>query len=131
MSWIAAAVVAYVGVSAYQADSARKGANKQADAAMKAARIEQESQIAIANQQQAQAVKAQQDAQAFETQRAATLAASQKQLAADEALSAQNQTVSELTPTVQLAANTEAGGASAARKRRAAFRPEYASGVTI
>lgn len=128
---LTAVAAAVVGGAVYSADTARKGANKQADAAMEAARIEQEGQIQIANQQQAQAVKAQQDAQAFETQRAATLAASQKQLAADSALSAQNQTVSELTPTVQLAANTEAGGASAARKRRAAFRPEYASGVTI
>lgn len=126
------AVAAFaIGASVYSADVGRKTANKQADKAIEQAKAEQAQQMQIAKQQQTQAEAAQAQSQAFEMERQATLAAAQKQLSADEALSAQNQGVSELTPDVQLAANTEDGGSAAARKRRASFRPEYASGVTI
>lgn len=77
-------------------------------------------------QEQTQALQAQQ--QQFELDREA----SAKQQANEMAMSEQNQQVSELTPTVELNANASNEAApGAARKRRAQFRPEYTSGVTI
>ncbi len=129
ISAVAAAVVA---TGAYSADVQRSTANKATDAAVAQAKADQAQQKTIADQQAAAALKAQQDAQAFETLRATTLADNQKQLASDTALSTQNQTASTLTPTVALA--SDPGGdqsSAAARLRRAQFRPDYASGITI
>ena len=78
-----------------------------------------------------QATFEQQRQEAAAAQQAASLA-QQQQIATDGALGAQNQQTSNLTPTVQLAAQGDgAASATNARKRRAEFRPEYQSGVTI
>lgn len=121
-----------IGTAAYTADNQRKISNKATDAAVAQAQAEQKQQKEIANQQAQAARVAQVQAQEFETKRQQTLADNQKQLAAETALSAQNQGTSDLTPTVALASSAEGDQSSAAaRKRRAQFRPEYASGITI
>ena len=80
--------------------------------------------------QQARLLQEQSDAAAAERQR--VLEATARQTAADEATSVQNQRVSDLTPTVQLASDVGGDNSTAkARQRRAQFRPEYSSGVTI
>jgi len=122
---LGAATVAtsYMGAEA-QKDAAESAANQQREQAA----IEQQNQIALANQQQAQAKEA--------SDRQIAAEAARQQAAKDtldaQAATTQNSKVSDLTPTVQLA--SDAGGsqsAANARKRRAQFRPEYSSGVTI
>ena len=125
------AVIAGVGMYA-QGEAQKDAARTQAEAAERAAKQQAEQQQNLANQQAEQARQLQAQQQAFELERKTQMEAAQKQLAADTAFSAQNQRTSDLTPTVQLA--SDAGGdnsASKARERRAQFRPEYSSGVSI
>ena len=139
------------GVGAYAGgQQARRGAENAARSAQQSAAMQAANEQNIANQQRGQAETLQREQHNFEQQRQQAQAEQQRQLqeqatatmreqealarqgAAETALSEQNQRVSDLTPTVSLAA--EAGGdasANAAKKRRAQFRPEYTSGVTI
>ena len=95
-----------------------------------------------ARQQQAQAEQAQaaQTLQANQArEQAAAIAAQQAQFEQDRATAQVNQTLGEqnnkttnLTPTVQLAAQGDGdAGSTKTRARRAQFRPEYSSGVSI
>lgn len=131
---VGAAIGAVVaGVGMYMGGEAQKdAAQTQADTAERAAKQQAEQQKALANQQAEQAKQLQAQQQAFELERKAQMEAAQKQLAADTALSAQNQRASDLTPTVQIAADVGGdSGAAKARERRAQFRREYESGVSI
>lgn len=108
--------------AAYAANQQKKAASRSAEAAETSAREDAAAQQAIAKQETEAAAKRQADAQQFEIERTNA-----------QALTAQNTQVSALTPTVQLAATADEGDgtAKAARNRRAAFKPEYNSGVSI
>lgn len=119
----------------YTGNQAKKSQEEASNRAIEQARQAQEAQIAQARDEQAQAQRNMEAQQAAE---AARLAEMQKQAAeasaasANAATGAQNIRTSELTPTVQLAASGEGPASSSkARARRAQFRPEYTSGVTI
>lgn len=135
MSFIyAGAAAIMVGSAAYIGEQNRKGASKQADATRKAADEQAKAAREIAAQQQRQAEESlafqkQQEAQrqAAQRQQLAAAEAEQRRQAADAANS--GLTVDE--PTVQLAATSGANDTLQRKQRRAAFRPEYASGVSI
>ena len=135
-----AAGAAIAGIGAYMSGEAQKdAARSQANAQVRAAELQAQQQRELAEKQRQQAEQLQQEQQAFEAARQkqlaeqqAAMAASAKQAATDQALSAQNQQVSDLTPTVQIASEgTGENSASKARARRAQFRPEYGSGISI
>lgn len=127
MGWTAAAVM--VAGAAYSADKGRSAANKQADAMKAAADQATADAKRLADQQKAQAEKAQADAVAAEMRRRQAEAAAdaeQRRIAAD----ASNAQLADNTPKVQIGEGA-ATGVTDARKRRAEFRPEYSSGITI
>lgn len=141
------AVAAVVGVTAasaaYTADRNRRAANRQADATRAAAQQQAQAQQDIARQERDQAAALQAQQQQFERDRQAAIdkqqaelraqqEAAAKQAANDLAIGQQNQVVSDLTPNVQLAqADSGVSSATQARQRRAQFRTNYTSGVTI
>jgi len=102
------------------AEAQKKAAEQSAAATLAAAEKESAAQVEAANKAAQATRDAQAAAQAFELQRSA-----------DAALAQQNLTTSSAAPTVQLADQSDEGSASAARKRRATFRPEYATGVSL
>lgn len=140
---ISAIVATTAAVGAYSANK-QKGAmvdatNKQVAQAQ--AQQAQEAQVATRQREQTDRIAATQMAAEQEradalakqqAQQAAAAAALSSQQATDSTLGMQNMQISNLTPTVQLAAQGD-GDASAekSRARRAQFRPEYVSGVTI
>jgi hypothetical protein len=89
-----------------------EAAAKQQDTATKLAAIQ--TKAAQQNQQQQQQ---------FEASRTAA--------AAEFAAGSENQKLTSAAPTVQLADQGTDSSAASARKRRAVFRPDYQSGVTI
>lgn len=119
--------------------SARNQARDVATANQWAAQVEAAQRQQLADQERDQTQRLQEDQQRFETERANAQAEQQRQLQAaaqqaanEQALGNQNQRVSELTPTVELGgAATGTNSNSEAKRRRATFRPEYSSGVTI
>lgn len=125
-----AMAAATVAAGKYSADKAKKGAEEQARATREAAERQAQEQARIAEQQR---VEAERQAAELKRQEEARIAAQREQEAeqrrqladADVAALADN------TPNVQLNAGAAGGGATEARKRRANFRPEYASGITI
>jgi len=141
------------GASASASRTQRNTARDVATANQWAAQVEGIQRQQQADQEREQTQRLQQDQQAFETERqnaqneqarqlqesaaaaaaenTRQLEASARQTAADSAMSAQNQRVSDLTPTVELGGSTGTNSNSEARRRRATFRPEYTSGVTI
>lgn len=109
-----------VGVAGYQINSAKHAGIDASNAALEQAKKDQAAQIAAANADLSQTMRM-----------TATQAEAEKQRASadDGALAGQQST---LTPTVQLASQGSGdASASKARTRRAQFRPEYSSGVTI
>lgn len=106
------------------ANKAKNAANDRANEALAQAQKDQEAQTAIANRELAQAQQAQAQQQQQEAERSAAMA--------QQTLGAQNAAPTTLTPTVQLAAQGDGEASSQkARQRRAQFRPEYQSGVSI
>ena len=119
MAISAVIATAYVGVSGYQANRARQAGQHQADMALEQAKKDQAAQTAAANADLAQTMRT-----------TATQAEAEKQrVSAEEGASAGKE--STLTPTVQLASQGGDASADKARARRAQFRPEYQSGVSI
>ena len=137
---VSAVIGAVSAVSAgVMANKQKNATNDASNAAVAQAQKDQEAQTANANAQREQAERVQVEQMAFEKQRAeaatqqqAAMLAQQQQQATDATLGAQNNQTSTLTPTVQLAAQGDGDAGSAkTRARRAQFRPEYSSGVTI
>lgn len=128
MSFMIAAAATVAVSTAYMGYEAHKGAKRQAGAIRDAAALQAKTDQEIAEKQRKQAEEAQRKQQEAERVRAAALAAQeaeQRRQAADAAianLSDDNE------PTVQLAV---AADPTTKSKRRAQFRPDYASGVTI
>lgn len=129
MGFSALAAIAAVGTAA-TVDSSRRATNTAKDNANRVAEQEAQAQAIQIDQfkkEQAALAKSQADQMSFEQARADQLKISQ----ADAALAAQNTATSTLTATVQAGGTTQGTTAADSRKRRAEFRPEYASGVTI
>jgi hypothetical protein len=116
------AVAALGAATVYSGYSNAQAQKKASDASVAQAQAQQAAQT-----RQAQADLEQTNRIANE-QRAAEAARS-----AEAAAGSQNGKQTTLTPTVQLAADSAGsdGAASKARSRRAQFRPEYSSGVSI
>ena len=122
MSGIVKAVGKVVGTLT-GAEQQRKSAEKQAAAQIAQAREAQAAQTAMAEAERAQTERLAAQQAAFEVQRNASIA--------NQAAGEQNSKTSSLTPDVQLAASDGVDGAGKARSRRAQFRTEYNSGVSI
>jgi hypothetical protein len=126
-----------IGGSALYVGNKAASAQKQAsDAAIAQAKEAQAAQLAQARAEQEQTLQIAREQQAMEATRAAEAKAAQDSAnaqAANSAMGEQNNKTSSLTPTVQLAASApdSTGSATSARQRRAQFRPEYTSGVSI
>lgn len=134
MGFVVGGAIAAVG-AVFGSKKAAKNAWHARNQAQVLAWKEQVANENAAKQQADQVAALQADQQAFETerQRQQEQFALDREAAANQAAQGeQNQQISDLTPTVELTSNvSEENSAAAARKRRASFRPEYTSGVTI
>lgn len=117
---ISAVIATATVVGGYQANRSRQKGQDAANAALEQAKKDQAAQTLAANADLSQTLRA-----------TAAQAEAEKQRASSE-LGATAGQESTLTPTVQLASQGSGdASASKARARRAQFRPEYSSGVSI
>ena len=120
MAISAVIATAAVAVGGYQINSAKHAGIDASNAALAQAKKDQAAQTAAANADLSQTLRM-----------TATQAEAEKQRVSAEVGATAGQETT-LTPTVQLASQGSGdASASKARARRAQFRPEYSSGVTI